>query len=570
VASFFNKSGDKKTLELSKIRKDFLLFLRRLPDVVHLKQMVFFSFIFSIIILVLFVKRFSDLKEYTSSTKASYGGSYSEGVVGEIKKLNPLFSSTNPAEDESLELIFSGLTEVSENGQQKGDLASAWTVSSDGLTYEFTLKDNIKWHDGNDLTSDDVIFTVQAIKNPETRSPYFQSFKGVTAEKIDDKKLKLILQKPLNSFINGTSFGILPKHLLEKTSFQNLKVDEYNQSPVGSGPFVFVRMDIKKEYTEVHLKANKNYFEKKPYLEKIKIRTYKNEEALLDGYIKKEIQGISRLSLVSYDKASKLKDIRFYNRNFTEYMAVFFNLKNEFLNDKSLRQVLNSTVDRKELEKLNKGVIQNPSPVPAGISGRIKKEEVYLNPDQAKEALEKIGWKMEGDIRKKDGKELKLNLFYPGSKEYQNTAEYLKKNWEALGLKIELSPKSFVDLQQNNIRPRDYDMLLFSQNLGGTNDLYPFWHSSFKVDPGLNLSYFDNKKLDKYLEMARSSLNSAENLEMLGKVQELIYEERPAVFLYSSPYYFGISNNLKGINISKVKEPKDRFNNIENWFVTTK
>jgi len=223
-----------RRLQPDDIKDEFRRIYRKLPNIIHLKQLVFFSIIFSIIISVLFWDRFSSLNNYHTYDKPFYGGTYTEGIVGEVKGLNPLFSALSPAEDDLSTLVFSGLLKTNSRGELEGDLAEIWSKSADGKDYYFNLRKNVKWHDGAPFKADDVIFTINSIQNPDARSPYFYNWKGVTVNKVDDHGLKISLEKSLNSFTTNLTVGILPKHLLEKVPPKNLRLAEFNLMPIGT------------------------------------------------------------------------------------------------------------------------------------------------------------------------------------------------------------------------------------------------------------------------------------------------------------------------------------------------
>ncbi|MCL5093749.1 MAG: peptide ABC transporter substrate-binding protein [Patescibacteria group bacterium] len=557
-----------KGLEPSDLKREIIIVLKKLPDIVHLKQLVFFSVIFSVVILVLFFQSFSSLKNYYSLAKPSYSGSYTEGIIGEVKGINPIFSIVNPTEDDVVTLVFSGLTKINSKGQVEGDLAEKWQMSPDGKVFQFKLKKNIRWHDGVPLNSDDVIFTINAIQNPDARSPYFYSWRGVQVQKDGSDSVRITLASPLPSFIYNTTVGILPKHLLEKIPAKSLKLAEFNQAPIGSGPYVFSKIEKRKDSSEITLLANDDYYQKKPYIQTVKFKTYKDESSLTNGYLKKEIQGISRISLLNYENALKLKDIKLYIKRPAEYTALFFNEKKEILKDINIRQALAGSVDKGEIVKsLPLGLTVQDGPILAGNLGGLKKKEVTVALADARGLLEKSGWKLGGNVYKKDGVELKLDLVFLDNEEFRKVAEIIKNDWSKLGVNINLKPVSLNDLEKDYIRPRNYDILLVNENVGNANDLYSFWASSEKLDPGLNLSFFENQKVDKYLEFAREAIDEARKAEMLKKAQEILFEEKPAVFLYSSPFIYGVSSEIGGIDIKKIANPKDRFANITDWYV---
>ena len=150
------------------------------------------------------------------------------------------------------------------------------------------------------------------------------------------------------------------------------------------------------------------------------------------------------------------------------------------------------------------------------------------------------------------------------------TAELLKQQWQVLGIEVEVQKVPISQLEQDFIKPRNYESLLFGEALGAFPDLYPFWHSSFKKDPGLNLAMYENKEADKLLEEIRKSLDPTLRDEKLDLLQDILIKEAPAVFLYYLDYNYFLSKKIKGFNLTKITEPSKRFLNIENWYLKTK
>lgn len=165
---------------------------------------------------------------------------------------------------------------------------------------------------------------------------------------------------------------------------------------------------------------------------------------------------------------------------------------------------------------------------------------------------------------------LKLTLATIDQPELIEAANLLKEQWKKIGADIEVKTYDVSALEKDIIKPRNYDMLLFGEVLGLIPDPFPFWHSSQKKDPGLNLSYYENKNVDKLLEEARQNLNDSERKEKLEKFQDLLIEDAPAVFLYNPDYSHLVSKKIKGIESKIISDPSERFLEIENWYIKTK
>lgn len=557
-----------QNFSLPDVKKRLFWFAKRLPDIVHLKELVFFTFFFSFVIFVLFIQRYKDLDNYFIEKKPAFGGLYVEGVVGSMESFNPLYEGLNPAEDDINKLVFSGLLKYRDD-KPIPYIAKSWEVLEDGKVYVFHLRDDAKWHDGQKLDAEDVVYTIQSIQDPDVRSTYSGIFRDVVPEATDQYTVKLTLPAYNPSFLSNLDFGILPRHLYEKTPGRNMMVAKQNQSPVGSGPYRFDKIEKKQSYSQVFLNANTDAIAK-PFIEKVRVRTYGDEDSMIQGYAKKEIMAINNISLSKLEATKKLQNITFLERYLPRYTALFFNQKSETMKNKNLRTALALSVDEKSISGIfdKEKVLNVGSPIPPGHLGYNKDlKDTEYNPSKAEEILKKDGWVKDGSVLKKAGKELRVSFYTSNTEEFKSVSESVKEQWEKIGVVVDLTYLDSKPLQDDHIKPRNYDVLLYGITVGSDMDLYNVWHSSQKNDPGLNLSYFSNSRSDKYIELAQKSLDKKKSEEMIFKAQELIMEDIPAVFLYNPAYIYGINRSVKGTDISKIIKQSDRFFDIENWYI---
>ena len=166
--------------------------------------------------------------------------------------------------------------------------------------------------------------------------------------------------------------------------------------------------------------------------------------------------------------------------------------------------------------------------------------------------------------------ELKITLVTVDQLQMTRVSEILKEQWKKIGIELEVQQYSLLQLEKNFIKPRDYDALLFGEVLGAIPDPFPFWHSSQKKDPGLNLAIYDNKKADTYLEDNRKASDLETRTEKLNSFQNVLIEDIPCVFLYSPDFIYATSKDLKGVDVKKITNPSKRFIGIEDWFINTK
>lgn len=513
------------------------------------------------------------------------GGKLKEGVIGTPRFINPLLSISD-ADRDLVTLIYSGLVRADEKGELAPDLAESFNISDDGLSYTFTIKEGLDWPDKQPITSDDVIFTIQMAKNSILKSNQRASWEGVEIEKIDNRTLRFFLKRPYAPFLENATLGILPKHIWEKISPEQMALTDFNIKPLGSGPYEVSK--ITKDSTGIIqsyvLRPNKKFALGKPFISNLTLQFYPSEKNLISAYEKGEIDaagGISPQSALKIQRSdSDLKKILL-----PRVFAVFFNQNNAPLfANKEVRQALNLATDKK---KIIQDVLQNfgsilDYPLPLGALGAINsekgpKQETPIE-EKIKEAgfiLGKTGWKFSEENKifekksKKETSKLEFSIATSNAPELIRVAEMLKTMWENFGAKINIKIFEIGDLNQNVIRPRKYDALLFGMVMGRDPDPFAFWHSSQRNDPGLNIALYTNIAADKLLEEARAISDPKKREENYKEFQKQVAKDAPAVFLYSPEYIYLAPKNLKGININTITVPSERFSQIYKWYIET-
>lgn len=509
------------------------------------------------------------------------GGSYAEGLVGEPRYLNPVLASANEVDRDLSTLIFSGLVKHDNRGQIVTDLAQSYQTSADGKTYEFTLRDKLFWPDGQPLTSDDVVFTFNLIKDSKYQSPLRNNWQGVKIEKVDDRKLTIKLPVQYEPFLENATVGILPKHLWANIQPQNFLLTQLNIKPIGLGQYQLTRItkNAAGAIRSMELSPNLKYYAKAK-IEKVILRFYETQDDLINGYKRNEVDGFSLNSSKEKDDI-KNKSLNFYNLKLPRYFAVFFNQsKPGAVSELDVRKALAYATDREKMvgEILKNEAVAQSGPFPFGLLQLKSPDKNYeFNLETAANILDKSGWKKspETGIREKKLKgqkkatPLEFSLTTTDWPELTQVASALKTNWEKIGAKVNLDIVPINAIQSETIRPREYEALLFGEVLGLNPDPFSFWHSTQRKDPGLNLSVYSNKKVDGLLESARQILSPSEKIKKYEALQNIIMNDIPAVFLYSPNYIYAVSNKVKGVDIEAINTPSQRFENINEWYIAT-
>ena len=508
----------------------------------------------------------------------AYGGEYVEGFLGKPLYINPILAQTNEIDTALSSLIFSSLLKYDNEANITKDLAEDYSISEDGKTYSFKIRQDAKWHDGTPLTAKDVLFTANLIKDSSYKSSLRGNLQNTQVSLDGDYGIKFVLEEPQAPFINVLTFGILPMHIFEEIPADNFLLNDFNLKPIGSGPYAFsdFQTDEDGDIAAYNLIDNENYYGQKPYFEKIVFNFYPDEDALINAYQKKEINAFGITSYEKINQFKEKKDSQIFQISTPRYFGVFFNqTKSIPLSDENVRKALNYATNKKEIIKNVFYGYANETHSPilnifGDFSSRL--EAPVFNKEEAEKILEEANWKKTEDgFRKKDDVLLEINMLTTLWPELDRTAEILKGQWESIGVKVNLTKLNIAELQQNFIRPREYEAILFGQEYFGNDpDPFKFWHSSNKKDPGNNISLFEDGEVDKLLEEARKTTNREERQKKYEEFEKKIASQYPAVFLFSPNYVLIANNKIKGIEITATVNPAFHLNQIENWYKNTK
>jgi peptide/nickel transport system substrate-binding protein len=514
----------------------------------------------------------------------SNGGTITEGVIGLPRFINPVLSFSD-ADRDLTALTYSGLIKATRDGNLIPDLAESYSISEDGLTYTFTLKKNIYFHDKKPITTDDVLFTIQKAQDPSIKSPKRANWEGVVAEKIDERQIKLKLKQPYAPFLENATLGILPKHIWSGISNEEFQFSQYNVSPIGSGPFKIKSVEKNSAGIPIYyrLESFDKYIFGKPFIKNIVIRFYQNNSDLISAYENGSIESLANIS-PAQAKTIKEKGGKVVATPLPRIFALFFNQNQApVLANLEVRQALNVAVNKQLIVNtvLNGEGIPIDSPIPPGLLQKDDEEPINtyaddsIRIDSAKKILESAGWKInpEKGVYEKTVKKVVTTLAFSISTsddpELKATAEMLKNTWTQLGAKVDVKIFDIGELNQNVIRTRKYDSLLFGEIIGRDMDLFAFWHSSQRNDPGLNVALFTDAKVDKLLEEARTISNRDTRMEKYAEVEREIRDSLPAVFIYSPDFLYVVPKKLEGFDIGHITIPAERFLNISSWYVET-
>ena len=412
------------------------------------------------------------------------------------------------------------------------------------------------------------MFTLTAIQNPDTRSPLGPSWQGVHVSAPNDYTVTYVLPKPYAPFLNATTVGILPAHLLENTDPSSLRVATFNQNPVGTGPFKLDQFDV--AGGEISFKPNAAYYFGKPLLASVALRLYDTPAQAFAAYVHRQVQGVAMLQPDQVAAARNLGTMNIYDAAVPDEVAVFLQTSTAILQDKAVRTALAEATDRAAIIRTqlhNQATVLTGPLLPArSLAGTPHQPNFDLS--QANAALTADGWKIGSDgVRVKDGQRLQLKLVTQSDSVYSGVANQLAQQWGALGVRLNITAVNASNLQQSYIRTRHYDALLYGINTGADADVYSYWDSSQIKDPGQNLSAYASAAADKALEAGRVISSPDLRAAKYRSFVQTWVGDTPAIMLYTPTYEYGVDASVHGVSVRKLISPADRFTDIEQWSV---
>lgn len=496
----------------------------------------------------------------------SRGGGLTEGVVGSPRFVNPLLAVTD-ADRDLATLTYAGLMGVGPDGLRPV-LAQSYKVSEDGTIYIFTLRPDATFSDGTPVTAEDVVFTVSKAVDPRLKSPELANWSNVRVEALDPHTVRFTLPKAYEPFLANTTLGILPAHIWGKISDEQFPFSRYMTEPIGAGPFSVrtVTKDKDGNTTRYDLVSFPKYALGQPYLSTLRLQFYATSNDVLYAYEHKIIESGYGIPVENALRSP-------YSRVF----AVFLNATvNKAFGELPVRKALSLSIDREHLvnDVLGGRATTRTGPLP---TDETMTEPALPSTDRlrlARETLTSAGWVYDEENKQWKNAKKKLvlgplTLSTSNVPELKTLAGEIQKNWEALGIQTSVSYNDPLTLNSTVIRPRSYEALFFGMVVGRDNDLYPFWDSSERADPGLNIALYSNRVVDQLLEKARTELNKDIRTNELQQASTIIANEYGALFTHTPDFIYAVPNDLKGVILPEITTPADRFATVSSWHRNT-
>jgi peptide/nickel transport system substrate-binding protein len=466
-------------------------------------------------------------------------------------------------------LLFDSLLAVDPaTGALQPGLAEDWEFSADNRAMNFRLRSGPRWHDGQPLTAQDVVFTLETARQLASQKPHLADFAALGAiGEADGHTVTVNLDEPGCTLLYQVGLlPILPRHLLEAGEIEG---DPFNSAPVGSGPFVFAGGNPGQQVT---LERNPAYWGQTPHLERWSYRVFTDTQALADALAAGEVD----VAALSWDAPALLPhgDFAFYPYPAAEYLFIAFNSaepteRHFIFGDRRVRQAFSLALDRERiLEQVLDGQgVPISGPFLPGYWATDEQEIPPYDPAKARELLAAAGWAdSDGDgILDRQGKPLRFFIHVNGENEVrQGIAALAQQYYRAIGADAGFGPVEwggFLDY----IFTHDFDAVVFSWPLSPEPDQRRFWRSD--QGAGFNFVSYSNPQLDALLDEGAtlSGCSPARRAQIYSQVAALLAEERPYDFLFAPHAFLVASPRIGGIAPSAFAGP---YWNVADWHIS--
>lgn len=476
---------------------------------------------------------------------------------------NPILSSTTYGYNVHSQ-VYARLFEFNEKFEPKPYVAKSWTPSDNGLTWTIKIHEGIKFHDGAELTADDVVFTLASIMDPGYKGPRKSSVTTIASVTAADKYTVVIkLKESFAPLFVNINYGILQKKLFEGTDVANFDTHPVTMNPVGAGPYKFVEY---KRSQYVLLERNPNWFfatgdwAGAPYIQTIHYKVIPDSDTALAALEAQEIDMTTPegkdVAALKANYKGKLIPVDYERRG---WGYIQFNTQKFPTSEKAVRQALTYAVDR---QSVINAAMDGLAVIPGGplppVSWAADKSLVASAYDVKKAAqiLEADGWKKNSKgIYEKNGQPLKLTFYgSTGSSLIEALASITHKNWSDLGVDIDVQLMDFNAMMDNYVKPGKFEVTFSGFTLGLDPDsLHAIFHSS-NGQPnaqgmvnGFNRMRYTNAEVDRLLEDGRREVDVEKRKQIYGQAQRLIVEDAPVILMYANLYTDFHTAKVKGV-----------------------
>lgn len=500
----------------------------------------------------------------------AYGDTLVEGSIAEPSVLIPMLAGDS-ASHSVAGMIFNGLVKYDTDLSVTGDLAESWDISDDGLVITFYLRKGIRWADGEEFTADDVMFGYKTIIDEKTPTPYKEDYLQVKkAEVIDRYTFRVTYEKPFAPAL--TTWGnlvVLPEHLLEGKDITNA---EFGRDPTGMGPY---KLDKWTSGQDLLLHSNRDYFEGRPYIDRYIYKVIPDPATM---FLELKAGGVDRMGLTPI-QYTKQTDSDFFKENYRKfrypvpsYTYMGFNLEHPWFKDRRVRQAVAHAIDKSEIIDVVLFGLGRPATGPYVPGTWYYNPEVKTygyNVEKARELLKEAGWEDSDNdgILEKDGRPFEFTILTNmGNSLRKNTATIIQWRLSKIGIKVKIRLLEWSTFINEFIDKRRFQAVILGWSLGFEPDQYDIWHSGKTGEKEFNFVSYSNKEVDELLEAGRRTFNIEKRKKAYYRIQEILAEELPYIFLYVPDATPIVHGRFKGIKPTSIGIGY----NFHKWYVPKK
>jgi peptide/nickel transport system substrate-binding protein len=497
--------------------------------------------------------------------KPAYGDSFIEGTIGEPSTLIPILASDSSSRAVAAQ-VYNGLVKYDKDLKLVGDLAASWDVSADGLTITFHLRRGVKWHDGQEFTARDVLYTHRVTVDPKTPTAYAEDFKQVKAITAPDSyTVRVTYDKPFAPALASWGMEVLPAHLLDG---KEITKSELARHPIGTGPYRF------KEWLagqRVVLEAFDGYFEGRPYIDRYVFRVIPDTATM---YMELKAGGVDMMGLtpVQYQRQTTGRDFlaRFakYRYPASSYVYLGYNLRNPLFADKRVRQAISAAINKDEIihgALLGMGQVAHGPFKPGTWPYNPGVRDISYDPAHALALLGEAGWRRGSDgILAKDGKPFQFTILTNQGNDLRlKTAQIIQYRLKKIGIDVKIRVVEWASFLKNFIDKGNFEAIVMGWTIPPDPDLFDVWHSSKTGPKELNFVGYKNPEVDRLIVEGRGTFDQERRRRCYFRIQEILADEQPYTFLYVPDALPVVQARFRGIEPA----PAGISYNFIRWYV---
>ncbi len=500
------------------------------------------------------------------------GSTYVEGVSGTWQRVNPLFASGNEVDADLSELVFSSLVRVGPDGSVLPDLAEMPQVSDEGRTYTFKLRKDLRWHDGQAVTSRDVAFTVRTLTNGDFGGDQTlaEGWRGAEIDVPDDQTFVVKLRQASAPFLaRSATIGVLPEHLLGQVPVGELEDNPFNASPVGTGPYRVESLDSR----EARLVANPDYHLGRPGVEHLILRFYTDDASATRALQSGDVRGLLLRGSVSQGQLTdlaKVKDTRVDQLERSTQVLLYLNTTNTLFRDQRVRQAISLGVNRKAIvdKQFLGAATASSSPIAPSTWAYVGEyDALEQDVSRARELLQAAGWEpsVTTGILTRGGQEFRFTIRVDNDPVRFAVANEIASQLSTLGIRASVASTTFTVLNLDYLVPRRYEAALATWEQGPDPDPYFGWHSSQMGAAGLNLANFEDPVSDELIARGRTSTNLDVRKDSYRQFQEIWQDLAPGVVIAYPHAVYAHADGLKNVTNGVLFSGALRFWDVQKW-----